>query len=339
MVAVGGSIRVLVVEDEESYRQALSSGLRQEGFEVEVAPDGIEALRLFAERPPDIVLLDMLLPGMHGMEVCRRMRAMAQVPIVMVSAVDTELDVVLGLELGAAGYVTKPFRLRELVARMQAILRRLSPPGGPAVDGGPARRAVRARRRTRRDAGLRPGSVRSMVDFVRREVTVDDEQTHLSRREFDLLAVLLSPARRVRTRDELIDLLWPDRFLSDSRTLDTHIHRLRAKLEPDPAEPRTSSPCGGWASASTPTAPGMHPPPRGRARSGPRWSAEGSAEATVHVVEGPRVGRLAEQLGRRPEFDELPGPVLTHQQERATVRHPHGLLHVVGHDDDGHPVA
>jgi two-component system response regulator RegX3 len=238
MVAVGGSIRVLVVEDEESYRQALSSGLRQEGFEVEVAPDGVEALRLFADRPPDIVLLDMLLPGMHGMEVCRRMRAMAQVPIVMVSAVDTELDVVLGLELGAAGYVTKPFRLRELVARMQAILRRLSPPNVPAAESAPpdVPSDPLAAAPDETPALARFGGV--MVDFVRREVTVDGEQTHLSRREFDLLAVLLSPARRVRTRDELIDLLWPDRFLSDSRTLDTHIHRLRAKLEPDPAEPQ-----------------------------------------------------------------------------------------------------
>jgi two-component system response regulator RegX3 len=238
MVAVGESIRVLVVEDEESYRQALSSGLQGEGFEVELAPDGTAALRLFADRPPDIVLLDMLLPGMHGIEVCRRMRAMAQVPIVMVSAVDTELDVVLGLELGAAGYVTKPFRLRELVARMQAILRRVSPPTIPVMeitspelepaDAGAA------------DVGERPetGFGPVVVDFVRREVTVAGVQTHLSRREFDLLAVLLSPARRVRTRDELIDLLWPDRYLSDSRTLDTHVHRLRAKLEPDPAEPQ-----------------------------------------------------------------------------------------------------
>ncbi len=134
MVAVGESIRVLVVEDEESYRAALSSGLSREGFDVDVAADGFEALQLFTDRPPDIVLLDLLLPGMHGIEVCRRMRAIAPVPIVMVSAVDTELDVVLGLELGAAGYVTKPFRLRELVARMHAILRRVSPPATPFLE-------------------------------------------------------------------------------------------------------------------------------------------------------------------------------------------------------------
>lgn len=160
---------------------------------------------------------------------------MSQVPIVMVSAVDTELDVVLGLELGASDYVTKPFQLRELVARIQAILRRVSPPtapfvgdpsaGPPDVDGG---------HETQPDAFF--GGVR--VDFERREATVEGSEVHLSRREFDLLTVLLSPARRVRTRAELIDLLWPDRYLSDSRTLDTHIHRLRAKLEPDPAHPR-----------------------------------------------------------------------------------------------------
>jgi two-component system, OmpR family, response regulator RegX3 len=237
MVADSERIRVLVVEDEESYRQALSSGLSREGFDVDVAADGYEALRRFAERTPDIVLLDLLLPGVRGIEVCRRMRALAPVPIVMVSAVDAELDVVLGFELGAAGYVTKPFRLRELVARMHAILRRVSlpPPGRPA-SGGLATTGGSAGGGGTPPAEVTFGAV--TVDFVRREVKVDGAQTHLSRREFDLLAVLLSPARWVRTRDELIDLLWPDRFLSDSRTLDTHIHRLRAKLEPDPADPR-----------------------------------------------------------------------------------------------------
>jgi two-component system response regulator RegX3 len=228
--------RVLVVEDDESYREAMSSGLRREGYEVEVAGDGRQGLQRFTEEPPDIVLLDVLLPGMHGTEVCRRMRLLAPVPIVMVSAIDTELDVVLGLELGAAGYVTKPFHLRELVARMQAILRRVSPIGPvPAPPAGltafpeppltvPPHRDVRF--------GV------AEVDFTRREVSVGGERVHLSRREFDLLGALLSPARQVRTREELIDLLWPDRYLSDSRTLDTHIHRLRTKLEPDPTNPR-----------------------------------------------------------------------------------------------------
>jgi len=246
MVAVDESIRVLVVEDEESYRQALASGLGREGFSVEVAADGTDALRRFADHPPDIVLLDMLLPGMHGIEVCRRMRSLAPVPIVMVSAVDTELDVVLGLELGAAGYVTKPFRLRELVARMQAILRRVSPPSIPVTGG--------------ERPGVAFGAV--TVDFVRRVVTVSDEHTHLSRREFDLLAVLLSPARRVRTRDELIDLLWPDRCLSDSRTLDTHIHRLRAKLEPDPTDPQFIVTVRGVGFRIDPDGSHRSPPPR-----------------------------------------------------------------------------
>jgi len=237
MVIDGDRIRVLVVEDEESYRQALTSGLGREGFEVEVAGGGIEALERFIERPPDIVLLDILLPGMRGIEVCRRMRALAPVPIVMVSAVSAELDVVLGLELGAAGYVTKPFRLRELVARIHAILRRMS----PAADHVPEARGSDIRPTPPLTPDGPPpdaafGEV--TVDFIRREVSVSGVKTHLSRREFDLLAVLLTPARWVRTRDELIDLLWPDSFLSDSRTLDTHIHRLRAKLEPDPAEPR-----------------------------------------------------------------------------------------------------
>jgi two-component system response regulator RegX3 len=237
MVAVDDSIRVLVVEDEESYRRALSSGLGREGFIVEVAADGVEALRLFSDHPPDIVLLDMLLPGMHGIEVCRRMRRLAPVPIVVVSAVDSELDVVLGLELGAAGYVTKPFRLRELVARMQAILRRVSPPDVPPLEiAAPEPELVPDLSDDEERPEVAFGSV--VVDFVRREVTVGGVHTHLSRREFDLLAVLLSPVRRVRTREELIDLLWPDRLLSDTRTLDTHIHRLRAKLEPDPADPR-----------------------------------------------------------------------------------------------------
>jgi two-component system response regulator RegX3 len=213
-------IRVLVVEDEASYREALASGLTREGFAVELAADGREGLARFAEHPPDIVLLDLLLPGLPGTEVCRRMRQLAPVPVVMVSAVDSELDVVLGLELGATDYVTKPYRMRELVARIQAVLRRVAPPadGAPPGGSGPDLLAF--------------ASV--TVDVARREVTVAGTPVHLSRREFDLLVVLLSPAGQVRTRDELIERLWPDRDLADSRTLDTHIHRLRSKLEADP---------------------------------------------------------------------------------------------------------
>ena len=177
-------VRVLVVEDEESYREAMSSGLQLEGYQVELAADGTEGLARFAERPPDIVLLDVLLPGISGIEVCRRMRAIAPVPIVMVSAVDTELDVVLGLELGAADYVTKPFHLRELLARIQAVLRRVSPPGaGPKATAGPRLAPGGAPPVTARPE-VRLGSV--VVDFARRSVTRDGEPIHLSRREFDL---------------------------------------------------------------------------------------------------------------------------------------------------------
>lgn len=223
--------RVLVIEDEESYRQALASGLDGEGFDVALAADGFEGLRLIAESEPDIVLLDMLLPGINGIDVCRRIRAFSQVPVIMVSAVDSELDVVLGLELGASGYVTKPFRLRELVARMNAILRRVQPDttGVKALRPGAAGA-------TNPLNGPAFGAVD--VDYIRREVTLHGSPVHLSRKEFDLLAALLNPVQRVRSRDELIELLWPDTELADTRTLDTHIHRLRTKLEPEPAEPR-----------------------------------------------------------------------------------------------------
>jgi two-component system, OmpR family, response regulator RegX3 len=234
-----GRTRVLVIEDEESYREALASGLGHEGFDVVQAADGPDGLRLLGQQPPDIVLLDMLLPGMHGIDVCRHIRSVSSVPILMVSAVDTELDVVLGLELGASGYVTKPFRLRELVARIHAILRRVPSRApavaGPPVDGAGSAAGADARPGTPAD-GPAFGSV--VVDHVRREVSVDGVPVHLSRKEFDLLAALVTPAQRVRSRDELIDLLWPDTYLTDTRTLDTHIHRLRAKLEPDPTEPR-----------------------------------------------------------------------------------------------------
>ena len=228
VVAIDDRVRVLVVDDEDSYREALMSGLTREGYAVELAADGAEGLRKFIASPPDIVLLDVLLPGINGTEVCRRMSEMAPlVPIIMVSALASEVDVVLGLELGAADYVTKPYRLRELVARVQAVLRRVAPPI-------PVRAATEP-------VGPRPdvvlaGSVR--IDFARRQVTVEDRRVHLSRREFDLLGVLLSPPNHVRTREELIDRLWSSSDLSDTRTLDTHVRRLRTKLERDPANPQ-----------------------------------------------------------------------------------------------------
>ncbi len=222
-------LRILVVEDEESYREALSAALSKEGYAVELASDGSEGLRKFADSPPDLVLLDVLLPGVPGTEVCRRMRAIAPVPVIMVSALDSEVDIVLGLELGAADYITKPYHLRELTARIQAVLRRVSPPpvGLPVVSG---------RRLPQVPEVVAAGPIR--IDFARREVTAAGKNVHLSRREFDLLALLLSPPGQVRTRDELIDRLWSGRDLADTRTLDTHIRRLRVKLENDPADPQ-----------------------------------------------------------------------------------------------------
>jgi len=209
---------VLVVDDEESYREALASGLVQEGFVVEVAADGIEALRLFHRSRPDLVLLDIMLPDQSGVELCQRMRALAPVPIIMVTARDSEVDVVLGLELGASDYVAKPFRLRELVARMRAVLRR-----GAAIE-------------CRREEVLRVGPV--LLDPGRRQVSVDGRQVELSRKEFDLLGLLMSHAGQVVTREWAIDRLWWDQELTDTRTLDTHVKRLRRKIEPDPAHPR-----------------------------------------------------------------------------------------------------
>jgi len=209
---------VLVVDDEESYRQALASGLAREGFAVEVAGDGHEALRLFHRIRPDLVLLDVMLPDQSGVELCQRLRALAEVPIIMVTARDAEVDVVLGLELGASDYVSKPFRLRELVARMRAVLRR-----GSAV-------AVS------HDEVLSAGPVR--LDTGRREVTVDGRSVDLSRKEFDLLALLLAHPGQVVTREWCIDRLWWDQDLADTRTLDTHVKRLRRKIEPNPARPR-----------------------------------------------------------------------------------------------------
>jgi two-component system response regulator RegX3 len=209
---------VLVVDDEESYRQALASGLAREGFAVEIAGDGHEALRLFHRVHPDIVLLDVMLPDQSGIELCQQMRALKPVPIIMVTARDSEVDVVLGLELGASDYVAKPFRLRELVARMRAVLRR-----GAAVP-------------EHHEEVLHVGPVR--LDAGRREVAVDELPVELSRKEFDLLALLMSHSGQVVTREWCIDRLWWDQELTDTRTLDTHIKRLRRKVEPDPANPR-----------------------------------------------------------------------------------------------------
>jgi two-component system response regulator RegX3 len=208
---------VLVVDDDESYRQALALGLAQEGFAVEQAVDGHEALQLFHQIRPDLVLLDVMLPDQSGIELCQQMRASRPVPIIMVTARRSEVDVVLCLELGASDYVAKPFRLRELVARMHAVLRRAVAVGD------------------NRDEILQVGPVR--LDASRREVEVRHEPIELSRKEFDLLALLMAHSGQVVTRNGCINQLWWDQELSNTRTLDTHIKRLRQKIETDPANP------------------------------------------------------------------------------------------------------
>jgi two-component system response regulator RegX3 len=210
--------RVLVVEDEESFSEALSYMLRREGYEVEVAATGHEALQTFDRGGADLVLLDLMLPGLSGTEVCRELRNRSHVPIIMVTARDTEVDKVVGLELGADDYVTKPFSSRELVARIRAVLRRGAEPEElmlNVVEAGPVR-----------------------MDVERHVVTVDGQQVALPLKEFDLLELLLRNSGRVLTRGQLIDRVWGSDYVGDTKTLDVHVKRLRAKIEPDPASPK-----------------------------------------------------------------------------------------------------
>ncbi|HEX2074705.1 MAG TPA: response regulator transcription factor [Geodermatophilus sp.] len=210
--------RVLVVEDEESFSDALSYMLRREGFEAVVAADGPQALAEFDRGGADIVLLDLMLPGLPGTEVCRALRSRSNVPIIMLTAKDAEVDKVVGLELGADDYVTKPYSARELVARIRAVLRRRGDGDAPA------------------DAALEAGPVRMDVD--RHVVAVDGRPVALPLKEFDLLEVLLRNAGRVLTRVQLIDRVWGSDYVGDTKTLDVHVKRLRAKIEPDPANPK-----------------------------------------------------------------------------------------------------
>jgi two-component system response regulator RegX3 len=210
--------RVLVVEDEESFSDALSYMLRREGYEVEVAGNGHEALQVFERSGADLVLLDLMLPGLSGTEVCRELRNRSHVPIIMVTARDSEVDKVVGLELGADDYVTKPFSSRELVARIRAVLRRGAEPEElmlNVVESGPVR-----------------------MDVERHVVTVDGQQVALPLKEFDLLELLLRNSGRVLTRGQLIDRVWGADYVGDTKTLDVHVKRLRAKIEPDPANPK-----------------------------------------------------------------------------------------------------
>ena len=215
-VAERGHELILVVDDEESYRDALAVGLSQEGFDVVCAGDGAEARASVLRDRPDLILLDVMLPDVSGIELCRELRAELDVPVIMVTARDGEVDVVLALELGAADYVSKPYRLRELVARMRAVLRRRR---DPAADG----------------AVVAAGGVR--LDIARHEASVDGDPVELSRKEFDLLALLVSKAGQVVTREECIDRLWWGQDLADTRTLDTHVKRIRRKVEHDPSAP------------------------------------------------------------------------------------------------------
>ncbi len=210
--------RVLVVEDEQSYSDALSYTLRREGFEVAVTASGTEALESFDHAGADLVLLDLMLPGLPGTEVCRMLRQRSSVPVVMLTAKDSEVDKVVGLELGADDYVTKPFSSRELIARIRAVLRR----GGEAEESPPA--------------VLEAGPVR--MDVERHTVSVRSEGVQLPLKEFELLEVLLRNAGRVLTRMQLIDRVWGADYVGDTKTLDVHVKRLRAKVEKDPTDPR-----------------------------------------------------------------------------------------------------
>ena len=209
---------VLIVEDEESYREALAYMLGREGFDVLVAANGEEGLTQFERHGADIVLLDLMMPGVSGTEVCRRIRQRSSVPIIMVTARDAEIDKVVGLELGADDYVTKPFSHRELVARIRAVLRR-----GQDVDLVPD--VVEA------------GRVR--MDVERHEVWVDGRSVKLALKEFELLEMLLRNSGRVMTRGQLIDRIWGADYVGDTKTLDVHVKRLRSKIEPDPGNPAT----------------------------------------------------------------------------------------------------
>jgi two-component system response regulator RegX3 len=211
---------VLVVEDEPSFVEALTIGLTREGFRVISVTDGFEAVQRFDEVQPDIVLLDVMLPRLSGIDVCRQLRKRSHVPIIMVTAKGAEIDTVVGLEVGADDYITKPYRMREVVARMRAVLRR-SPNESGASELSPGSLAV--------------GDV--ILDPDEHRVTIDGVDVALPLKEFELLHLLLANAGRVLPRETLIDRVWGSDYVGDTKTLDVHIKRLRAKVEPDPASP------------------------------------------------------------------------------------------------------
>jgi two-component system response regulator RegX3 len=209
---------ILVVEDEDSFSDPLSYLLRQEGFDVTVAATGTDGLASFRRAGADLVLLDVMLPGMSGWEVCRELRKVSTVPVIMLTARDEEVDKVVGLELGADDYVTKPFSARELVARIRAVLRRhgeVEPLMSTTVEAGPVQ-----------------------VDIDRHVVTVRGQAVQLPLKEFELLEILVRNSGRVLTRGQLIDRVWGADYVGDTKTLDVHVKRLRGKVEADPAAPR-----------------------------------------------------------------------------------------------------
>ncbi len=209
--------RVLVVEDEQSLREPLVYLLEKEGYEVLDAADGNAAIELFKMNNPDIVLLDLMMPGMSGNEVCRVIRQTSNVPVIMLTAKDSEIDKVVGLEIGADDYVTKPYSTRELLARMKAVLRRNSEPT-PVTDG------------------LLEGGPVSM-DVDRHMVFVNGQKVAMPLKEFELLELLLENRNRVLTRAQIIDRVWGSNYFGDTKTLDVHVKRIRSKIEDDPARP------------------------------------------------------------------------------------------------------
>jgi two-component system response regulator RegX3 len=212
--------KILIVEDEASFSEALEFLLKKEGFDVEVAEDGRQGLEKFAANGADLILLDLMIPEVSGTEVCRIIRTTSKVPIIMLTAKDAEIDKVVGLELGADDYVTKPYSSRELLARIKAILRRNTPGAEISADHG----------------SLNLGPIK--MDIDRHQVTIDSKVIPLPLKEFELLEFLLRNPGRVLTRNQLIDRVWGSDYFGDTKTLDVHIKRLRGKIEEDPANPK-----------------------------------------------------------------------------------------------------
>ena len=216
-----GMQTILLVEDEESFIDALTIGLKKEGFRVEVSRDGMEALAKFDSVRPDLVLLDVMLPKISGIDVCRQLRKKSQVPIIMVTAKGAEIDTVVGLEVGADDYITKPYRMRELVARMRAVLRRSSDDSNNSSDLD--------------SSAMEVGTI--ALDPEQHRVLVHGQEVTMPLKEFELLHILMANAGRVLPRETLIDRVWGTDYVGDTKTLDVHIKRLRSKVEDDPAAP------------------------------------------------------------------------------------------------------